>query len=269
MKLLIVTPSYRRDGKIQVEKKLGPSIFKQKTKHQVDWFIPTEDLIKNQSNLEEMRYNLANKLNLGRRLALSEAYAALRWLSADHYLCKDNIIETMLGQMWTEIGFGGHYIVSAPVRARAYHGHHIQLMTYNSKMVGSVKVGVDATLEQLSEWYKLLKWGVPFEVAGGGLPIIHRHVLERVTFRQELSTPFRQADEPGGVDVRFFSDAAGQGFKTLIVPVDVAHVEEGDTFSERKEYRLDEEFYHDTAYKIIRGEMLKDILNDYARGESR
>jgi hypothetical protein len=253
MKLLICTPSYYKNGKIAVSPKLAFSLFEQITSCTWEWYIATEDCTSNE-NIVKVNQNIAYKLNKGRKLALAQDFDAMFWLPDDHILSA-GVIEEMVRFL------PKHRIVSAPVRLRptgmgSPTMSHVGLMSYVSHKdtpanpVGVGKPCVFADFGHLNEWYKRLKWEAPFEVAGGGLPMISREVLEKVTFRQEDEA---LADSTCGADLRFFSDAYRLGYKTLIVPVQVGHIDQGI------EYWLNEEFYSEIINKNILGE----IINEY------
>ena len=248
-KILICTPSYFKNGKIAVAQKLAETLFAQQTTCTWEWYIPTEDCTSNK-DMTQVNQNIAFKLNKGREIVLHNNFDALFWCPDDHVLTP-----TVLEQMVHFIGT--HAIVSAPVRLRpsSMGMSHIGLMSYKDAnardKIGEGLPAVGADFSRLSEWYRKIKWEAPFEVAGGGLPMITREVLEKVKFRQE--------DKPTdsnfiGADLRFFSDAYRLGYKTLIVPAQIGHIDQG------QELWLDEAFYDDLVKRNMIGELIYEYV---------
>jgi len=260
MKLLICTPSYFKNGKVAISPKLATSLFAQETSCKWEWYIATEDCVPN-DNMMQVNQNMAFKLNKGRQITLEQGFDALWWLPDDHVLGA-GVLEQMTRFIELhKAGTSTHAIVSAPVRMRpsSMGMSHVLLMTYgknnitDADTIGVGRPAVTADPSQSNRWHKNLKWLIPFEVAGGGLPMIAREVLEKVKFRQENQL---MTAHDIGADLRFFSDAYRLGYKTLIVPVQIGHIDKGE------EYWIDEAFYTELVDKNILGEIIKEYVLD-------
>ena len=246
MKILIATPTFYENGRLEVEPECVEGVFKQKTTHQYDWYVVTGKYTPDIREKTVAQYDVYNKL---KRYVIDGDYDCLLTLESDIIMRGDNVIQKMADFMETG-GFMSDKpdIVTAPHRARPHGvGHsHVVLFTLTGKYVWYL-------MGSLNNYYRMLKWNVPFRVDGSGLGcvLISRKVLEKITFSgNEIVNGVNM-----GIDTQFFTDCNAQGFKTYCIPVDVGHKD-----TDGQIYYLDEKFYVDLVDKIVRGEYLKSLL---------